>query len=298
MSLGRGFTLAPYCLLRAQGGRRSSGQAANDRQWTRLATRGARLAAAAVTGSLLLYVWRRGTREEAGQALTRVSGVDPLYHRVQSNAAPSRHGKGEKMQRGGRQGERFAGKVVVITGAAGDIGGATAAAFARERARLVLVDLPHTRPALEAQSGQLEASGADRAVVFTADVRREEDVQAMVAYTLQIMGIVFRVCESDSHTRCSNLFLHRSYQLFIQQCRYPGATGPGADTKLRDVPKGHRGQRGGCLPLSEACVSVHGQLWGWSHCEHSQRSRHAGPSQHGCLRCLQTCSGWAHKDGS
>ena len=31
------------------------------------------------------------------------------------------------MQRGGRQGERFAGKVVVITGAAGDIGGATTA---------------------------------------------------------------------------------------------------------------------------------------------------------------------------
>ena len=83
--------------------------------------------------------------------------------------------------------------MVVITGAAGDIGGATTAAFAREGGRLVLVDLPHTRPALEAQSGQLEASGTDRAVVFTADVRQEEDVQAMVAYTLQTMGIVFRI---------------------------------------------------------------------------------------------------------
>ena len=65
----------------------------------------------------------------------------------------------------------IAGKVVVITGAAGDIGGATTAAFAREGGRLVLVDLPHTRPALEAQSRQLEASGADRAVVFTGNTR-------------------------------------------------------------------------------------------------------------------------------
>ena len=72
------------------------------------------------------------------------------------------------------------GKVVVITGAA------------REGGRLVLMDLPHTRPALEAQSGQLEASGTDRTVVFTADVR-QEDVQAMVAYTLQTIGIVFRI---------------------------------------------------------------------------------------------------------
>ena len=111
---------------------------------------------------------------------------------MQGDVAPSSHGGGEKGQRGGAK--RFAGKVVVITGAAGDIGGVTAAAFAREGARLVLVDLPHTRPALEAQSRPLEASGAERVLVFTADVRREEDVQAMVARAQQAMGNVFSVC--------------------------------------------------------------------------------------------------------
>ena len=36
---------------------------------------------------------------------------------------------------------QFAGKTVMITGAAGDIGGATAQAFARKGARLVLVEI-------------------------------------------------------------------------------------------------------------------------------------------------------------
>ena len=124
--------------------------------------------------------------------------------RVQGDVAPSSHGGGEKGQRGG---ERFAGKVVVITGAAGDIGGVTAAAFAREGARLVLVDLPHTRPALEAQSRPLEALGAERVLVFTADVRREEDVQAMVARAQQAMGNVFSVCSVYCDIRATTQYL-------------------------------------------------------------------------------------------
>ena len=62
--LRRGLALAPHCLAGARGARLSSGKTDDFRQWTRLAKRGAWLA---VTGSLLLCVWRRGTRKEAGQ---------------------------------------------------------------------------------------------------------------------------------------------------------------------------------------------------------------------------------------
>ena len=76
----------------------------------------------------------------------------------------------------------------MITGAAGDIGGATATAFAREGASMVLVDLPHTFARLEEQRMQLQACGAPRVVVFSADMRQEGEVQAMVTYTLETLG--------------------------------------------------------------------------------------------------------------
>ena len=85
---------------------------------------------------------------------------------------------------------RFTGKVVLITGAAGDIGGATASAFAREGATLVLVNQDHTRPQLEVQCRELEAAGAERALLYTADVRQEREVQAMVNFTMDSAGTV------------------------------------------------------------------------------------------------------------
>lgn len=80
--------------------------------------------------------------------------------------------------------------MVLITGAAGDIGGATASAFAREGATLVLVNQDHTRPQLEVQCRELEAAGAERALLYTADVRQEREVQAMVNFTMDSAGTV------------------------------------------------------------------------------------------------------------
>ena len=62
--------------------------------------------------------------------------------------------------------ERFEGKVVVITGAAGGIGRATAERFASEGARVVAVDLPNspldeTVAAIEGVGGEALAVGAD-----------------------------------------------------------------------------------------------------------------------------------------
>ena len=76
----------------------------------------------------------------------------------------------------------------MITGAAGDIGSATAAAFAREGASLALVDLPHTQHRLEEQCRQLEAGGAHKAIVIAADMTQESQVQSMVAGTVKSLG--------------------------------------------------------------------------------------------------------------
>lgn len=84
--------------------------------------------------------------------------------------------------------QRFLQKVIVITGAAGDIGNATATAFAREGASLVLVDLPHTLPRLEEQCRELQACGAYKTVVFSADMTQEEEVMRMVTKTVKTLG--------------------------------------------------------------------------------------------------------------
>lgn len=92
---------------------------------------------------------------------------------------------------------RFSNKVVVITGAAGDIGSATATAFAHEGASLVLVDMSHTVSRLEDQCLQLKACGAERVVVFSADIRQEKEVQAMVRHTVDTVGeqtLLIKVC--------------------------------------------------------------------------------------------------------
>ncbi len=80
---------------------------------------------------------------------------------------------------------RLDGKVAIITGAASGIGRASASLFAREGARLVIVDrnaagLKDTLDVI-ARSG-----GAAHAV--TADVGREEDVAAFVACALERFG--------------------------------------------------------------------------------------------------------------
>ena len=80
---------------------------------------------------------------------------------------------------------RFANKVVVITGAAGGIGRATAVRFAAEGARAVLVDLPSAP--LDAARAAAEQAGGE-ALAVPADVRSAADVQGYVAAATQQFG--------------------------------------------------------------------------------------------------------------
>ena len=79
------------------------------------------------------------------------------------------------------KGGKFSGKVVLITGAAGDIGGATATRFACEGATVILSDLPQTASVLKAKSDELRALGAVEPIIIPADVTDEQDVIGMVS---------------------------------------------------------------------------------------------------------------------
>jgi NAD(P)-dependent dehydrogenase (short-subunit alcohol dehydrogenase family) len=79
----------------------------------------------------------------------------------------------------------LAGKVCIITGATGGIGAASARAFAREGARLVLSDL--NQESGEKLVAELLQSGAE-AVFVAADIRNASDCEAMVEYAVSKFG--------------------------------------------------------------------------------------------------------------
>jgi 3-oxoacyl-[acyl-carrier protein] reductase len=72
---------------------------------------------------------------------------------------------------------RFAGRVAIVTGAARGIGAVTAEAFAREGARVALVDLDG--PAVEGTAKRVRDTGAD-VVAFPTDVAASGAVAAMI----------------------------------------------------------------------------------------------------------------------
>lgn len=77
----------------------------------------------------------------------------------------------------------FSNKVVLITGAAGGIGIATAKAFAEQGAKLALVDLNQ-----EALEKAVKEAGIDDALLLTADVTNEEEVKKYVDDTVEKYG--------------------------------------------------------------------------------------------------------------
>lgn len=81
----------------------------------------------------------------------------------------------------------FAGKVALVTGAAGGIGEATAKAFARAGAKVVAVDRDEAG-ARRVADDIVQANGD--AIAVTADVTRSDDVAAYVAKALEVYGTI------------------------------------------------------------------------------------------------------------
>ena len=82
---------------------------------------------------------------------------------------------------------RFEGKVVIVTGAARGMGKATAAAFAREGARVVVNDVRLAEA--EAAAAEMRAAGGDAASI-AADVSLRADAQRLVRETVERFGSV------------------------------------------------------------------------------------------------------------
>jgi NAD(P)-dependent dehydrogenase (short-subunit alcohol dehydrogenase family) len=80
---------------------------------------------------------------------------------------------------------RLKGKVALITGGAGRIGGATAKLFAEEGARIVIADVDDT--GAEKMVGVIRAAGGEAAWVH-ADVEGEDDIKEMVTFTIDRYG--------------------------------------------------------------------------------------------------------------
>jgi NAD(P)-dependent dehydrogenase (short-subunit alcohol dehydrogenase family) len=81
--------------------------------------------------------------------------------------------------------ERFAGKVAFVTGAAGGIGRATAQAFAREGASVVVVDVDEQT---NAETARLIEETGGQAVAVRCDVTRAEDIQAALKAAVDSFG--------------------------------------------------------------------------------------------------------------
>ena len=83
------------------------------------------------------------------------------------------------------QAQRFAAKVAFVTGATSGIGRATAIAFAREGARVVLADI--AEQGVQETARLVEETGSS-ALALTCDVRKADDVKAAVDKAVGAFG--------------------------------------------------------------------------------------------------------------
>ncbi|WP_022686608.1 glucose 1-dehydrogenase [Sphingomonas phyllosphaerae] len=83
------------------------------------------------------------------------------------------------------QPDRFTSKVAFVTGAAGGIGRATAVAFAREGAKVAVLD--RTEASLNATAAEIRALGAS-VITIACDVAEPDQVAMAVARTVETFG--------------------------------------------------------------------------------------------------------------
>jgi glucose 1-dehydrogenase len=84
--------------------------------------------------------------------------------------------------------KRLKGQVAIVTGSSSGLGKATVIQMAREGARVVVNHLSHEKEAREIAS-DIKSFGGE-AIIFKADVSREEDVKAMFSKTIETFGTV------------------------------------------------------------------------------------------------------------
>ncbi|HKH53930.1 MAG TPA: glucose 1-dehydrogenase [Propionibacteriaceae bacterium] len=85
----------------------------------------------------------------------------------------------------GTTGDRFSSKVAFVTGAAGGIGRATALAFAREGASVVVGDVDEQA---NAETARLMEAEGGRVVAVRCDVTRSQDVEAAMDAAVKTFG--------------------------------------------------------------------------------------------------------------
>ena len=80
---------------------------------------------------------------------------------------------------------RFAGKVALVTGAAGGIGRATALAFAREGAQVVVTD---ANEEANTETARLIEQAGGQAAALRSDVTKSEEIKAVVSLAVERFG--------------------------------------------------------------------------------------------------------------
>ncbi len=167
----------------------------------------------------------------------------------------------------------FNGKVALITGAGNGIGRATALGFARDGAKVVVVD--RDTAGGEGTAGIIRQQGGE-ALFVDADVTRSADVQAYVKAALDAYG---------------------DDRLLPQQCRHRGQRRRHGGIRRSDVRHGDGRQRQRNSPRSAACAAGDAEAEARRDREHRLGCRLGRIARHAGLCCLQACGDRAHQDG-